>query len=130
MEGLSNGQYHLFPYLAIQVLQAAREGDHAAQEVIGWAGEELGWLAVSVARQIEMENEELEIVQSGSVFEAGELITDPMRAFVLKHCPQAKLIRLNCPPVVGAVILGMEQAGFEGNAVRDVIVKTAIEMVK
>ena len=130
MEGLSNGQYHLFPYLAIQVLQAAREGDHAAQEVIRWAGEELGWLAVSVARQIDMENEQLEIVQSGSVFEAGELITDPMRAIVMRHCPQAKLIRLNCPPVVGAVILGMEQAGFDGYAVRDELVKTAIEMVK
>jgi N-acetylglucosamine kinase-like BadF-type ATPase len=111
-------------------MQAARAGDQAAQEVMRWAGKELGWLAVSVARQIEMEKEAFEIVQSGSIFEAGELITNPMRDVVLEHCPHATLTRLNCSPVVGAVILGMEQAGFDGYAVRDVLVRTAKEMVK
>lgn len=130
MEGLSNGQYHLFPFLAVQVMEAARNGDTAALDVMRWAGEELGWLAVSVARQIEMEIEEVEIIQSGSVFDAGELITEPMRQLVLKYCPRAKLIRLDGPPVVGAVILGMEQAGFDGYAVRDNMVRTAKEIVK
>ncbi len=95
-----------------------------------WSGEELGWLAVSVARQIGMENEEVEIIQAGSVFEAGELLTGPMRALILQHCPKAKLIRLDGPPVVGPVILGMEQAGFDGYAVRDRVVQTAKELVK
>jgi N-acetylglucosamine kinase-like BadF-type ATPase len=130
MEGLSNDQYHLFPFIAIEVIQAARDGDAAAREIIQWAGEELGWLAVSVARQIGMENEEVEIVQSGSVYEAGEIITNPMRDIVLKHCPKAKLIRLDGPPVVGAVILGMEQACFDGYAVRDNMVRIAKEIVK
>jgi N-acetylglucosamine kinase-like BadF-type ATPase len=130
MEGISNQQYHLFPHLAIKVVEAARAGDEAAQEAVRWAGEELGWIAVSVARQIEMENDDVEIIQSGSVFEAGEPITKPMQEVVLKHCPRAKLLRLEGPPVVGAVILGMEQAGFDGYAVRDVIVRTAKEMVK
>jgi N-acetylglucosamine kinase-like BadF-type ATPase len=130
MEGLSNGQYHLFPFLAIQVINAARNGDSAACDTLQWAGEELGWLAVSVARQIEMVNDEVEIVQSGSVFEAGELITQPMREIVLKHCPKAKLIRLDGPPVVGAVILGMEKVNFDGYAIRDHVVRTAKEIVK
>ena len=129
MEGLSNGQYHLFPFLAVEIMNAARNGDTAAQEIIRWAGEELGWLAVAVARQIEMENDEVEIIQSGSVFDAGEMITEPMKELVLKHCPRAKLIRLDGPPVVGAVILGMEQAGFDGYAVRDVMVQTAKEII-
>ena len=68
MEGLSNEQYHLFPFIAIEVINAARDGDAVAREVIHWAGEELGWLAVSVARQIGMENDDVEIIQSGSVF--------------------------------------------------------------
>ena len=130
MEGLSNGQYHLSSYLAIEVINAARNGDNAAYEVVHWAGEELGWLAVSAARQIEMENDEVEIIQSGSVFEAGELITRPMSDIVLKHCPRAKLIRLDGPPVVGAVILGMEKVNFDGYAIRDHIVRTAKEIVK
>jgi N-acetylglucosamine kinase-like BadF-type ATPase len=112
------------------VVEAARAGDKAAQDVAAWAGEELGWLAVSVARQIGMQNEEVEIIQSGSVFDAGELITEPMRKLVLEHCPRAKLMRLDGPPVVGAVILGMEQAGFDGYAVRDQIVRTAKEIIQ
>jgi N-acetylglucosamine kinase-like BadF-type ATPase len=130
MEGLSSGQYHLFHYLAIKVIETARAGDVAAQEVLCWAGEELGWLAVAAARQIEMENDEVEVIQSGSVFEAGGLITKSMCDLVLQHCPHAKLIRLDGPPVVGAVILGMEQAHFDGYAVRDNIVSTAKELVK
>ncbi len=130
MDGLSSEQYHLFPYLALEVIKAANEGDVAAREILHWSGEELGWLAVSVARQIEMENDEVEIVQSGSVFEAGAIIMDPMRDVVMKHLPKAKLIRLYGPPVVGAVILGMEQVHFDGYAVRENIIRTAKEILK
>jgi N-acetylglucosamine kinase-like BadF-type ATPase len=130
MEGLSNSQYHLFPYLAVRVIEAARQGDSAACEVVNWAGEELGWLAVAVARQIGMQEEDVEIIQSGSVFEAGELITKPMRELVLEYCPRAKLIRLDGPPVVGAVILGMEQTGFDGYAIRENMIRTAKELVQ
>jgi len=129
MEGMSNDYLHLFPHVAVDVINAARAGDSAARDVIQWAGEELGWLAVSVARQIEMDNEEVEIIQSGSIFDAGELVNQPMKEIVLRNLPKAKLIRLAGPPVMGAVILGMEQAGFDGYAVRDAMVKTAKEIV-
>ena len=125
MEGLSNKKYELFPDLATRVIDAARDGDATAQEVIHWAGEELGWLAVAVARQIGMADEEMEIILSGSLFEAGTAITEPMERVVLKHCPRARLIRLDGPPVIGAVMVGMEQANFDGYAVRDVMVRTA-----
>lgn len=129
MEGISNERYHLYPYIAIEVINAARNGDAAACEIMKWAGEELGMLAVAVARQIEMEEDEVEIVQSGSVFEAGDLISGPMRRTVHEHCPRAKLKRLDGLPVVGAVILGMEQAGFDGYAVREMMIRTAKEIV-
>jgi len=129
MEGLSNEQYHLSPANAIDVFKAAQEGDNAALDVIRWAGEELGWLAISVARQIEMEDEEIEVIQSGSVFDAGGIITNPMREIVLKHLPKAKLIRLDGPPVVGAVILGMEQANFDGYSVRENMGRTAKKII-
>lgn len=129
MEGISNGEYHLFAQLATKVIEAARHGDEAAREIVEWSGEELGWLAVAVARQIDMQDEEVEIIQSGSIFDAGDIIIEPMRSIVLKHCPRAKLIRLDGPPVVGAVILGMEQADFDGYAVRRVIIDTAKRLV-
>ena len=130
VEGLSNEQYHLFPYFAIEIVNAAREGDQAALEVIKWSGEELGWLAVSVARQIEMENDEVEIVQSGSVFEAGDIIIEPMQNIILKYLPKAKMRRLDGPPVVGPLMLGMQMAGIDPYPMREKLIATAKELVK
>ena len=130
MEGLSHDHYHLFPYLAVEIMNAAREGDPSALEVIRWSGEELGWLAVSVARQIEMEDEEVEIVQSGSVFKAGELIIAPMRDVIRKHVPKAKMIRLDGPPVVGPLMLGMQMAGIDPYPMRTRLIATAKELVR
>ena len=113
----------------MKVIEAARQGDYAACDVVKWAGQELGWLAVAVARQIDMQDDEVDVIQSGSVFEAGELIMEPMCDVVLEHCPKARLIRLDGPPVVGAVILGMEQIGFDGYAIRETMIRTAKEIV-
>ena len=77
-----------------------------------------------------LEKEEVEVVLAGSIYDAGELIIKPMRELVLEHCPRAKLIRLDGPPAVGAVILGMEQAGFDGYVVREHMVRTAKEIMK
>ena len=130
MEGLSNGQYHLFPFVAVKIFEAAQEGDAAACEVLRWSGEELGWLAVSVARQIGMEHNEVEIVQSGSVFDGGELLTNPMRQVIFEHMPKARLTRLDGPPVVGPVLLGMQMADFDGYPVRQTLIQTAKEIVQ
>jgi N-acetylglucosamine kinase-like BadF-type ATPase len=130
MEGLSNNYYHLFPFLAVEVINAAREGDLAAHEVVRWSAEELGWLAISVARQIDMENDEIEIVQSGSVFEAGEIITAPMQNIILKHLPKATLVRLDGPPVVGPLMLGMQMAGIDPYPLRQKLINSAKELVK
>ncbi|HSO19493.1 MAG TPA: BadF/BadG/BcrA/BcrD ATPase family protein [Desulfosarcina sp.] len=130
MEGLSNEQYHLFPFIAVKIFEAAYAGDEAAQEVVCWAGEELGWLAVSVARQIGMEQDEVEIVQSGSVFAGGELLAEPMRRVIFEHMPKARLTRLDGPPVVGPLLLGMQVAGVDGYPVRDTLIQTAKELVQ
>ena len=130
MEGLSNGKYHLYPYLALNIVDAARQGDAAALEVIRWSGEELGWIAIAIARQIEMEGEEVEIVLSGSVFEAGEILTEPMRALIQKHLPKAKMIRLEAPPVVGPLMLGMQMAGIDPYPLRDRLFATAKALVQ
>ncbi|HKZ44630.1 MAG TPA: BadF/BadG/BcrA/BcrD ATPase family protein [Anaerolineales bacterium] len=129
MEGISNQQYHLFPYIAIQIFEAALTGDAAAGEVIRWAGEELGWLTVAVTRQIGMENEEVEIVQSGGIFEGGALISEPMCQIILRHIPNAQISRLDGPPVVGSVLLGMKMAGVDGNPIRQTLIQGAKELV-
>jgi hypothetical protein len=53
-----------------------------------------------------------------------------MREIVMRHLPKAKIIRLDGPPVVGAVLLGMEQASFDGYTVRNTMIRTAKEIVR
>jgi N-acetylglucosamine kinase-like BadF-type ATPase len=122
MEGLSNGYYHLYPAIAIKIFEAAESGDEAAQRVIRFSGQELGHLAVAVIRQLEMENEAVEVVQSGSVFDGGALISEPMREVILAAVPKAKIIRLDAPPVLGSLLLGMKADGFDGYPLRETII--------
>jgi len=129
MEGLSNESYQLYPLITVQIFDAARAGDAAASEVIQWGGEELGWLVVAVARQVGMQAAEVEIVQSGGVFEGGELISRPMEAVIHQHIPRARIKRLNGPPVVGPVLLGMRAAELDGYPVRQALIQTAKQRI-
>jgi N-acetylglucosamine kinase-like BadF-type ATPase len=122
MERVSNNIYNLNPSLAVEIFRVARDGDEAAQEVIRWAGEELGWLAVSVIRQLGLEDEAVEVVQSGSVFEGGSLICEPMKEIILQYAPRVKMIRLDAPPVAGALLLAMEITGADGYAIRETLI--------
>lgn len=124
MEGLSNRRYGLGPELAIQVFQTAEAGDHGARKVIEWAGEELGWLAVSVIRQLGLEAGPVEVVQSGSLYAGGRLLTGPMERVVRFMAPQARFVRLQALPVVGSLLLGMQAAGVDGYAVRPQLIET------
>ncbi|MBT7071596.1 MAG: hypothetical protein HN855_13260 [Anaerolineae bacterium] len=128
MEGLSNERYHLAPFLAVKIFEAAQLGDHAALDVVQWAAEELAWLAISVARQIGMQNDAVEIVLSGSIFNAGEMLIKPMKKTIMAHISKAEFTHLNAPPVVGATLLGMEVGGFDGYVVRDELIRTTQEL--
>lgn len=126
-EGITKHIYPMTSAMAIDIFRAAREGDPAAIETIRWAGEELGWLAIGMIRQLGLEGAEVEVVQSGSVFNGGPMLTEPMKAVVQRHAPKARIIRLEAPPVVGAVLLGMEAAGVDGYAVRELLVQSSRE---
>jgi len=125
MEGLSFDRYTLHAAQAVAVFQAAAAGDEVAAGIIRWAGEELGWLAVAVIRQLELEDEPVEVIQSGSVFDGGAIISEPLRAVVLRHAPRARLLRLQTLPVVGPTLLAMTVAGRDAYAVREALVESA-----
>jgi N-acetylglucosamine kinase-like BadF-type ATPase len=113
LEGYTEFRYHLSPQTARLVIQAAGEGDQVAQEIIAWAGRELGELACAVIRQLEFEDMAFEVVLAGSMFESGPALIEPMRQTTEKIAPLVKLVRLAIPPVIGAVLIGMEQGGLE-----------------
>jgi N-acetylglucosamine kinase-like BadF-type ATPase len=112
LDGLVNGSLSLDGEAAPLVFQVAQDGDPLALDVIRWAGRELGELACCVIRQMGFEELEFDLVLMGGMFDGGPLLVEPLRQLVLDLAPRARLQRLSAPPVVGAVLLGMEAAGL------------------
>ena len=90
------------------VLRHAERGDGVAIEIVEWAGAQLGEAARVVASRLAMVGEPFELVMSGGLFHGrSELLEQRIAAEV----PTALLTRLEAPPVVGAVLMALEQRG-------------------
>jgi N-acetylglucosamine kinase-like BadF-type ATPase len=113
MRGYTTYEYHIGAEAARIVFRVAEEGDEAARDLICWAGMELGEMANAVIRQLEFENLAFDVVMTGSMFAGGAMLIEPMRETIHKLAPRARLVRLRVPPVIGAVILGMEADAFQ-----------------
>jgi N-acetylglucosamine kinase-like BadF-type ATPase len=129
LEGLTLGRYQIDSGTAPLVIQAAQRGDEAAQGILRWAGRELGEMANCVIRQISLEDTELDIVLIGSIFNSGELLIDSLRQTIHKTAPGANLVKLQSPPVVGGVLLGMQTAGFHSPAVRATLIGSTLDLL-
>ena len=129
LEGLSQRYYDLGPEAAPLVFQIAEAGDSVAVDVIRWAGHELASLALGVSRQLGFENRSFEIVLVGSMYNGGRLLLDPMREAVHEVAPGARFVRLTAPPVVGAVLLGMQTAGLPAQQLRQPLVASTRALV-
>jgi N-acetylglucosamine kinase-like BadF-type ATPase len=121
---LAMGHYHLSAAAAPVVFQVAAGGDEVAQEAIRWAGRELGDLAVGVIRQLGFEELDFEVVLAGSLYDGSPALIEALRATIHAIAPGARLVRLTAPPVVGGVLLGMEQAGVEYASIRQTLIET------
>jgi len=112
IRGYTTYEYPIRAEAALIVFRVAQEGDQVAHELIQWAGHELGEIANAVIRQLEFENLSFDVVMTGSMFEGGSMLIEPMRETIHKLAPKARLVRLTTPPVLGAVMLGMETGGL------------------
>ncbi|HQO98610.1 MAG TPA: BadF/BadG/BcrA/BcrD ATPase family protein [Anaerolineaceae bacterium] len=113
LEGLNTGRCALIPADAPLVFQAAEMGDAVALDLVRWAGTELGELACAVIRQMGFEGQSFEVVLTGGMFNAGDRLIQPLRETILAKAPGARLVRLKFPPVVGACVLALNQAGIQ-----------------
>jgi N-acetylglucosamine kinase-like BadF-type ATPase len=96
------------------VLRAAEAGDAVALEIVRWAGTALGETAVVIARRLDMLDDEFDTVLSGGLFRgASQQLELAVLEALAPHAPGARLVRLDPPPVVGAVIMALEQFGIE-----------------
>jgi N-acetylglucosamine kinase-like BadF-type ATPase len=112
LEALIDGRKRLDASAAPLVFKVAQSGDPVAAGLIRWAGSELGELAKCVIRQLTLEDLEFEVVLTGSLFDGGPLLIEPLTEVISAYAPGARLVRLVAPPVAGAVLLGMEAGGL------------------
>lgn len=112
IEGLSMRRLSIDGFAAPLVFKVAEAGDPVAIQVTNWAGQELAELAKCVIRQIGFQELVFDIVLVGSMFKNGCLLIEPMRKVVQEFAPKANLVKLTVPPVVGAVLLGVEASGL------------------
>ena len=125
LAGLVRDRYRLSPAVAPLVFAVAQGGDPVAQQIIVWAGQELGSLALGVIDQLDLAAETFDVVLSGSLYKGGEPLIEPMRQTIQAVAPGANLVRLNAPPVVGGVLLGMARAGLDPAGCRRSLLQSA-----
>lgn len=130
LEGLSLARYRLDAAAAPLVFQVAAEGDPVATELILWAGRELGSLATGVIRQLGFETLAFEVILIGSFYDGSPLLIETMRQTVQTIAPRARFVRLTPPPVVGGVLLGMEQAGLQPSILRGKLIRSTTDLIE
>jgi N-acetylglucosamine kinase-like BadF-type ATPase len=113
LEGYTKDRYRIDGSAAPLIFQIAETGDTVALQLIRWAGCELGELAKAVIRQLEFQPLNFEVVLVGSMFDGGHLLIDPMRETIQQLAPEARLVKLKVPPVVGALLIGMQAGGLQ-----------------
>lgn len=108
IQGYTEQYYEISADAAPVIFRVAEQGDPIANDLVRWAGKELGEMANAVIRQLNLQDSEFEIALIGSMFKSGEILIAPMREMVHALAPKAKLIPVEVKPVLGAVLLGME----------------------
>ena len=87
-------------------------------------------MAIGVIRQLGFEELTFEVVMAGSFFDGNPVLAEVMRETIRPIAPGARLVRLTAPPVVGGVLLGMEQAGEDVLALREALIQSTQELLK
>jgi N-acetylglucosamine kinase-like BadF-type ATPase len=129
LAGIARGRYKIRAAAAPLIFKAADAGDEVAQNAVRWIGRGLGDVACGLIRQLHFEQIAFDVVLSGSFFQGSPVILDCMQEDVHQVAPQARFVHLDAPPVTGAVMLAMEQAGVDFRPLRENILATGPSML-
>jgi glucosamine kinase len=96
--------------LAPSVIEAARQGDQAAQELVQRGVSDLADCVQAVARRLGM-GDAPELALVGGLMNAVDVFVAPLKAAVWERLPGCSIQRPELPPVLGACLLGLEMLG-------------------
>jgi N-acetylglucosamine kinase-like BadF-type ATPase len=99
------------------VIEAASGGDGVAREILDRVGREMGSDVVLVAARLGILREPFDVVLAGGFLSAaGEFVTGPLEQVVRLETSEVTFVRLETPPVVGAVLTAVDEIGGDGGA--------------
>lgn len=111
-EGISKSE---IAALAPLVLEAAASGDAMAQQLIVTGTADLAQMVAAVARRLGWSAAPCEVTLTGGLWRAGEDVIAPFRHALTDLLPAARIVLPELPPVLGACILALQQAGVDVN---------------
>lgn len=95
------------------VIEAAEAGDDMAQQLIRQGVHELARMAAAVAQHLGWRAAPCEVTLTGGLWRAGEPVLAPFRAALGSMLPLARVVVPELPPVLGACVLALQQAGVQ-----------------
>jgi N-acetylglucosamine kinase-like BadF-type ATPase len=99
------------------VFDAARDGDAAARALIDRLADEVAGFALAALARLDMLSDEVDVVLGGGLLRAGSSqLDDRIDANVQAAAPKARIVRTTQPPVVGAAVLALDEAGASAQA--------------
>jgi N-acetylglucosamine kinase-like BadF-type ATPase len=100
------------------VFDAARHGDQVAEDVVLRLAEEVTAFAVAAIHRLALARDDLDVVLGGGLLRAGlPLLDDAVRAGIQRQAPGARVLVVDCEPIVGAGLLALTEAGATPAAV-------------
>ncbi len=129
LAGLMRKRYDLNASYAPLVFAVANNGDRVAQDIVQWAGFGLGDVANGVIRQLDIAESSFDVVLGGSFFKGSPLLISSMERMIHTIAPYAQLVRLDAPPVIGAVLLGMEHDNLDRAILRQSLIQQNKQLV-
>ena len=111
------------------VVEAARMGDLVSKRILRDAAKELGLSAITVVRNLRMEDEEFEVALMGGIFNVKE-IASLVRRSIKRVSPKCKVISPKFKPAVGAVLLALKEIEIEIDEPLLRSIKTSLQRVE
>jgi N-acetylglucosamine kinase-like BadF-type ATPase len=94
------------------VFRAAAGGDSVARSILDRLGDELAVMAIAIIRRLRLVSRDVDVVLAGGLFEArDEALVERIRRGVQSVARQASVRPLDRPPVLGALLLALDEVG-------------------
>lgn len=99
------------------VFRAAGGGDRVARDIVDRLAEEIGVMAIAIARRLHMVRRSFDVVLAGGVFRTTDAtFYAAVERRIADAAPQARTVRLAAPPVAGAALLALDRLGLSPDA--------------